>query len=147
MRSVKLRLLAYLKEVVRLKKSPHSIALGIGIGSFIGIMPTPGLNLLLGLVVTAAFKKVSKVSLFAAILFWNPFIAAILYAPSLAIGETIFGSTPVVTFDIAILNNIATFTRRFLVGITIVASIVSVTLYVVAMMIGTYVNKKKRAKM
>lgn len=39
----------HFQEIIRTKPSPHAIALGFTIGTFISILPTPGLNFALGL--------------------------------------------------------------------------------------------------
>lgn len=46
-KSFKEKIMHHFHEALRIKKSPHSIALGFGIGTFIGILPTPGFGVLL----------------------------------------------------------------------------------------------------
>jgi len=50
-----------LREFVGIKKSAHSIALGFAIGTFIGIMPTPGFGVLFALLVVLFYKEVNKI--------------------------------------------------------------------------------------
>ena len=68
--------LNYLEEVIRLKKTPEEIALGFAVGVFIGILPTPGFNVLLGLLTIFIWKKLNKFMLFAGMVLFNPFVSA-----------------------------------------------------------------------
>jgi len=131
-------------EVLRSGGSPHSIALGFAIGSFIAIMPTPGFNLLLGLLIAVVFRKVNRISLFAAIFFWNPLFTASLIPPSLKIGGFLFSNTPSVDVDITLFSRIFHFTQKFLVGISILALLLSVASYAaIRLLAEAYVRKLK----
>jgi len=77
----------HFREVVQTKTSSRAIALGFSIGTFISILPTTGFGFLLGLVVVAIFKKVSKYGIFLAMMTWNPLTVAPLYLLSYQIGD------------------------------------------------------------
>ncbi|MBU2634628.1 MAG: DUF2062 domain-containing protein [Nanoarchaeota archaeon] len=132
-------------EVIKIKKSPHSMALGFAIGTFIAIFPTWGLTFLLGLIVIALFPKVNKFTLLLAFIIWNPLITAPLYLWAYKLGTLIFGSTPIVKFNIIILDQFYNFSRRFIVGISIISLIISIISYFIVKLIAqAYKNKKRK---
>ncbi|MFH1592426.1 MAG: DUF2062 domain-containing protein [Candidatus Woesearchaeota archaeon] len=134
----------HFQAVIRTKKSPHSIALGFAIGTLIGILPTPGFNILLGVLVVLIFRKVSKFSLFGALAFWNPIVLIPLYFWSYKIGGLIFGSAPVVEYELTILEQIYHFSRRFLVGSIILAPCFSILSYFLMRKIIVLITKSKK---
>lgn len=141
------RLKNHFRKIIKIKKSPHSIALGFAIGTFISILPTPGLNILIGLLVVLVYKNVNKFSLFGAIVFWNTLTMAPIYFLSYKVGNLFFGSAPVVNYNLAILNKIYYFSRRFLVGSFIMAVFVSSASYVlIRLFLINYHNKTKKIK-
>lgn len=145
LKKFKEKLKHHIHEVIRTKKSPHSIALGFTIGTFISVLPTPGLNILLGLLIIFIFEKVNKYSLFASLFFWNTLTLWPLYILSFRIGDLIFGGLPVVKYNIEILNQIYNFSRRYLVGNFIVAVVISIASYFIVKKI-VQLYRKRNAK-
>ena len=47
----------HFSEVIKIKRSPHSIALGFAVGTFLAILPTPGFSILLGLLIVLIYQK------------------------------------------------------------------------------------------
>lgn len=111
------------------KYSAHSIAFGFAVGTFIGIIPTPGFGALLGVVTVFCFKQINKVSVFFGLAFWNYFILTPIYYLSYRIGDFLFASSPVVKYRIEWFNQAFNFSRRFLVGNLILAVTLSVISY------------------
>ena len=128
-RKIKNKFKHHFHEVIRVKKSPHSIALGFSIGTLIAILPTFGLGALIGIIVILIFEKVNKFSLFIAFAVWNMLTLMPIYLLSYKIGEILFGTIPVYKFKIVLLNQAYNFTRRFLVGNFILAIVISVLSY------------------
>lgn len=118
-----------IKVIIETKSSPDSIAAGFAVGTFIGIFPTPGVSVLLGLIALFIFPKLNKYALFIAIAFWNPIIQSPLYFLSYRIGNWIFGSEEVIRFQVHILNEAYNFTRMYLVGNIILATSISLLSY------------------
>jgi uncharacterized protein len=142
---IKLKFKHHFKEVIRSKTSSHSIALGFSIGTFIGILPTPGFNILLGMLVILILKKISKFSLIGAMVLWNPLTLAPIYFLSLKIGNFLFGDMPIVKYDLLILDQIYHFSRRFLVGNILIAVAASLLSYfIVKKIVDLHRKKKKR---
>ncbi|MCB9362079.1 DUF2062 domain-containing protein [Candidatus Woesearchaeota archaeon] len=140
-KNLKDRLKEHFHEMLRLKTTPHEIALGFAVGSFIAIMPTPGFNILLALAVIAIYNKISKVAIFGSFIIWNPLVLIPLYTGAFAIGNMIFTGEPTLIFSFEWLNAIYAFSRRFLIGITIEAFLISVAGYFIVKAIAQRWNK------
>lgn len=123
------QLKARLKEMLSARSSPHEIALGFTIGTFISILPTPGFNLLLGALVVAVYPHVNKLAVFGAMAFYNPIVIIPFYWASYKMGSLIFGLNPVIHYDVVVISEAYDFTRRYLVGNLIVASVTSAITY------------------
>ncbi|MBT5023080.1 DUF2062 domain-containing protein [Candidatus Woesearchaeota archaeon] len=119
----------HIKEIVKTKKSAHSVAIGFAIGTFISLLPTPGFNILLGVLLVLIYEKVNKFSLFGSMAFWNPFVLAPIYFLSYKIGDLLFSITPVIKYDLSIINQFFNFSRTFLAGNLILALTLSVVGY------------------
>jgi len=133
----------YLKELIEIKTSPNSIALGFAIGTFIAILPTFGLGLFLGFLVILIFPKVSKLALIAALLFWNVFILIPLYSFCYKIGNLLFHNQPYIEYNYHFLTTIINFTRRFLVANLILALFLSILCYLIVYFISKKIIKAK----
>lgn len=79
--------------------SPHEVALGFAIAAFWSILPTPGLSILFGFA-TAAFIRMSKVSLAIGFAAFNPAVCVFLVYPwALPIGQAIVHAVPALEFE------------------------------------------------
>ena len=128
-RRIKEKVKYHFHEVMKTKRSPHSIAMGFAIGTLINVLPTPGFNVLITIIIMLIFKKLNKYSLLAAIVFWNPLTMSIIYFLSYGIGDLIFGHTPIINYNISHIQQIYEVSRRYLVGNIIVATIFTLTSY------------------
>ena len=144
-KKIKNKLIRHLKEVIEIKTSPHSIALGFSLGTFIAIFPTFGLGIFIGLLLIFIFKKISKISMFVSFAVWNPIVLLGLYPISYKIGDFILKNVPVKTYEIEIFNQLFVHSRRFLVGSTILAITTSLLSYLIILLILDK-HKRKQAK-
>ncbi len=135
----------HLEEVIELKTSPHSIAMGFALGTLIAILPTFGLGIFIGLGVIFIFKKVSKVSMLIAFVIWNPLVLALMYPVDYVVGDFILRGIPVKTYKTEILNKLFVYSRRFIVGSIINAVIISIMSYVLVLYFA-YRYQRKRVK-
>ncbi|MBN2112146.1 DUF2062 domain-containing protein [Candidatus Woesearchaeota archaeon] len=142
MASWKKRIKKHFTEVIKIKKSPHSIALGFAIGTFISNLPTPGVNILLGLLVSLLYTKVNKLSLFGGILFWNPLITPFTYGLSFKIGDFLLGNAAIVEYTPNRFEQFYSFSSRFLLGVVIVASVLAVASYFIVWSLAYLYQKK-----
>jgi len=120
---------SYLGKLRKTKSSSHSIALGFAIGTFISILPTPGLSVLLGVLAVLLFKNFNKYALFIALALFNPFVTFPLHIYSYKIGNIFFQHQPVVVYEISFLSQIFQASRRLLVGSLILGGFVSFVSY------------------
>ena len=125
----------YFNNIFHQHFPPHEIALGFGIGVLISTLPTPGLSVILGLVAISIFSKLNKIALFSAFLFFNPFVLMPIYTLSYQIGNFIFWDIPVLNSKIEILNQLYTYSSRFLVGNIIVSVTTAILSYWVVRLI------------
>lgn len=110
---------------------PHEVALGFALGSFIALLPTFGFSALLGILLMMVFPRLNRPAVFLALALWNPLVQIPIYALSFGIGSELFGNAPVIKYQVEILNQLYTFTRRFLVGHLLLTAAVTVITYVV----------------
>ncbi len=99
----------------------YLVARGFGIGSFIALLPTPGLSMFIGLGVAALMKPASRPGILLALLIWNIWTLIPIFAASAWLGELIFSTEAKVYFHAEFLNQIVHFTRRMLVGNLIIS--------------------------
>ncbi|MCA9497503.1 MAG: DUF2062 domain-containing protein, partial [Nanoarchaeota archaeon] len=137
-KQIKLRIINfYLKlknhflEILKLKTSPHEIALGFAIGTFIEILPTFfGIDYMLALIIILIYPKISKISLFGALLILNFIILTPIHLLNYYIGNLIYAGEPIIYFNIEFWDNLINISRRFLIGSLITAPIISLILYI-----------------
>ena len=144
-KKIKNKLKEHFQEVIRTKTSPHSIGVGFAIGTFISTLPTPGFNILLGLLILLIFKKVNKFSLFAGIIFWKPLFSIPIYYFSYQIGNMLFGQSPMIMYELTFLDQMYSYARRFLIGNVILTVTISIASYFILRgMFSLYYKKKNK---
>ncbi|MBU0957510.1 MAG: DUF2062 domain-containing protein [Nanoarchaeota archaeon] len=116
-------------DVLKIKKSPHSIAMGFAVGTFLEIIPLPGITFLVGLLIVFIFKKINKISMLLAFLFWNILLTGPLYILAFQIGNMLFEPGNVVFFHYQFLDIAYNFARRVVVGAAIIGFFVAVISY------------------
>ena len=142
LREYKRKIEKHFEEVLRIKTSPHSIALGFAIGTAIAVLPTFGLGVLIGLLVVLIFEKVSKISLFAGLAVFNPLITVSLYGLAFKIGDFVLSSSPVKTYKFWLWNQQFNYSRRFLVGNLILTVILTTLSYIIVYIFAKRYYKK-----
>ncbi len=136
------RLKEHFKEVLGIKTSPHSIALGFAIGTFIAILPTLGFTYLIAIIVMLAYAKESKIALFGALLLWNPFVLFPIYTLSYRLGDFILKGSPAI-YPLQGIEQFRYSTLKFLAGNFIIAVFFSVTSYFIIRKLVSYSRKTK----
>lgn len=143
LKKIKNKLKKHFEEVIKVKETPHEIAMGFAIGTAIAVLPTFGLGIFIGILIILIFKKVSKISMFLAFAFWNPILLIPLAALSYSIGDFLLKGEPVIKFKIGLINQIFIYSRRFLIGnliITIALTIISY--YLIYFLVKKYQKKE-----
>jgi uncharacterized protein len=133
----------HLDLIFQTKSSPHSIALGFALGTFIGILPTPGISLLLAIIIIFIFKRISKYSLIGAILLWNPLVQSPIYALSYKLGKLIYRNRPIVEYQVTIYKQVYEYTLRYLTGNLILAITISILCYFLVFGLVKLINRKR----
>jgi hypothetical protein len=135
----------HFKEIIQIRDSPHAIASGFAIGTAIAVLPTFGLGALLGLGIALIFKKISKISLFAAFLVWNPFILAPLTLLEYQIGEFLLRGSSTLTHNLEFLEILTRYSGRYLLGnIIITLAAASLSYVIVYFLADKHQEKYKR---
>jgi len=133
----------HITDVLRTKTSPHSIGLGFAIGTFIGVLVTFGVDVVLGSIVVVLYKKVNKFALFGALVFWNPAVMVPVYATSYAVGNFLLGATPTEK-SVGALYQLYGVVLKFAVGNIILAVVIAIASYFLVRGIASaYQNRKK----
>jgi len=96
--------------------TPHSVALGLAIGTLVALLPSFGFSALLALFLIFIFPRINRPAVFVALIIWNPLVQIPIYAASFQLGSYLFADAVLVKYDIEILNQIYSFTRRFLIA-------------------------------
>lgn len=109
--------------------TPHNIGLGLALGTFIALLPTFGFGLIVALGIVFWFPHINKPATVFAFIFWNPLSQIPIYLLSIHLGSFLFDGMPVVKYNIEVLNQFYTFTRRFLVAHIIVSLACSLIMY------------------
>ena len=136
----------YLQEVVKEEKNPHEIGLGFAIGTFIGILPTPGVSVLLGLLAAFIWKRLNKLAILAGIAVFNPVVNAPIIYFSHRLGgfliPPVFPPDTPYGYLVKILHTSA----RILAGTIIVGALISIASYFIAKRIAEDYSIKKNAR-
>ena len=134
----------HLKEVATIKKSPHSIAGGFAIGTFLALLPTFGFGIIIGLLILLLSKKISKLSMLIAFAIWNPLVLAAIYPVSYIVGNAILSDT-IIENESSILNQLLSGSESFLLGSFILALAAAIVSYLFVFSLSHH-YKKIRAR-
>lgn len=111
--------------------TPRETAGSFSIGTFITMLPTLGVGLLLFFVLAFVFDRVSKLALFASVLVFNPVVKWGVYASSFTLGVVLLGPVEGVTMADVSIDAGSEIVVRLLVGNLILAVIATVLAYAV----------------
>lgn len=135
-----------LKKETLSRKSPHQIALGVGIGSFIGIFPIQGFKTAVVVLIGSLYKKVNIIAVFTASTILSfPVAVPFVYFLDYWIGTKILGIRAVFTvssfkhFNMEMLGS--SVGALFLGG-----AVVGIAIGVIAYFLSFIIVKKKQSK-
>jgi len=123
--------------------TPHTIALGMAIGTLVSLLPTFGFSALLALLLIFIFPNINRPAIFISLIIWNPLFQIPIYAASFQLGAMLFTDAPLVKYDIEILNQLYSFTQRFLIAHLIIVSGLTVVTYVITRITISYRQARK----
>jgi len=136
----------YFMNVVKIEKTPHSIALGFAVGTFIAIFPTAGLDIPIAILAMLIYPKMNKLSLFGSFLFWNPLFSLPVILLSYKIGGLLFANAAMTEYSSFWLNQFIDISRKLLVGLVINAIIISTLSYFIVRLIAHIYQGRKHSK-
>ena len=130
---------AYFHKFMMNPHSEHSIGLGFAIGTFINVIPTFGLSIILALIIMLLFRKVNRVSLLAALVFWNPITLPPVYVASGFLGvflmdwipflQQLVEKIPLPAWNIPFLSSFFSTGWKFLLGNAVLAVVLTIGSY------------------
>lgn len=106
--------------------TPREVAQSFGFGSFITVLPTLGLGLVLFALIGMLTDRVSKLGLFASVVVFNPFIKSGIYVASFAIGIGLLGPIDPTTIVVDAPATGSDIIIRLLIGNVILAFIAGI---------------------
>ena len=126
-----------LREVIKLRESPHKVALAFATGVFIGMSPLLGLHTLLGFVVAWIFR-LNPLALLAGVYITNPWTVVPIYTFSTYVGAQCLGIEQIIpTIDwsditfINLMNDLEPLLMPFILGTLLIGSVMSVISYII----------------
>lgn len=140
---LKEEIIRQVKEILKSKSSPDSIAMGFSLGTLIAILPTPGFGVFIALFIALFFKKLNKLAILVSFTFWNPIIVAPLYWLSYELGGLFFTPNPSIHFDLAIFDQLYHYSGKFILGNAMIALLLSSLSYLTVYFLAVkYVRKQ-----
>ena len=133
----------YTQKLMNTKSSPESTASGFALGTLVAILPTWGFSLILGLLLVLIFRRISKLAVLAALLIWNPLTLIPVYGLSYKIGDAMFGQAEVIKYNIVLLDQAFNFSRRFLIGLVILAVVISAASFLIIWLFAKFYHKRR----
>lgn len=118
-------------KVIKLKSTPHDIAFGFAVGSFIVILYTPLLNLILCFLAMLLFPKANKIALFGSLIVWNPITMIPIMFLSYNLGTLIAGPDFFIVSGIHWIDKFALPLSKYLIGNIIISVVLSLASYFV----------------
>ena len=134
----------HLLKILEIKSSPHSIALGFAVGTFIALLPTFGFGAFIGLFLLLIFENMNKVSLLSAFVIWNPLILAPIYYLSYRFGILLCGGVVADKLSFRIQDLLYSFSRTFLIGNFIISLSISILCYFLIKNVFLKINFNKK---
>lgn len=112
---------------------PHDVATSFSVGVFVSALPNLGIALVLFVALAYTFERVSKLALFASVIVMNPPVKWAIYAVSFWLGSWILGPSESANLSELSLSVGPEVLLRLLVGNFIIAVVVAVVGYVLAL--------------
>lgn len=115
------------------RHSPQQVAGSFALGTFITMLPTLGVGLLVFVVLSTIISSINKVALFASVLVFNPVVKWGVYASSVTLGFLLLGPVDGLSTTDVSLSAGPPIILRLLIGNLILAVIASILAYVVVL--------------
>lgn len=124
--------------------SAHNQALGFAVGTFISLLPTPGFNFALALLLASWFR-LHRATVLVSLAVWNVFVTAPFFALSYRLGNWLFPAPATASVTAQWQAQVTSFVQGFLVGNLIIAGAVTAVSYTLVLLI-VWLLREKRSK-
>ena len=121
-------------SLLNAEASAHNQAIGFALGTFISLLPTPGLNFALSLLLASWFR-LHKATVLLSLAIWNVFVTAPFMALSYRLGNWLFPAPATASVTEQWQAEVISFVQGFLVGNLIVAGVVTAVSYTIVLSI------------
>ena len=130
--------------LLKAEASAQNQAMGFAVGTFISLLPTPGFNFALALLLASWFR-LHKATVLLSLAIWNVFVAAPFFALSYRLGEWLFPAPATASVTAQWQAQVISFVQGFLMGNLIVAGVVTAVSYTIVLLI-IWLLREKRSK-
>jgi len=96
--NLKAQFLQLWHKILTLNATPHSIALGLGLGMFVGFLPIMGVQMFVVMIVSIPFRKANKVSAVSGVWITNPITVIPIYMFIYWIGTFFYSGQDILTY-------------------------------------------------
>lgn len=129
--------------LLKAEASAHNQAMGFAVGTFISLLPTPGLNFALALLLAGWFR-LHKATVLVSLAVWNVFVTAPFFALSYRLGNLLFPAPATASVSAQWQAQVISFVQGFLVGNLIIALGVTAVSYSIVLLIIWLVRDKRQ---
>lgn len=137
-----------LREVIRLRESPHKIALAFSVGVFLGMSPFLGLHAILGAAVAWIFR-LNMFAIIAGVNITNPWTIVPIYTFCTWVGAKCLGKNQIIpeidwsniSFS-HLLDSLKPILMPFIFGTLLVGSITAIVSYIVIYRVAKTIHSK-----
>ena len=130
--------------MLKAEVSAHNQAMGFAIGTFISLLPTPGFNFALALLLASWFR-LHKATVLISLAIWNVFVTAPFFALSYRLGNLLFPAPATASVSAQWQAQVTSFVQGFLVGNLIIATGVTAVSYTIVLFIIWLLRDKRQA--
>lgn len=131
--------------MMKAEASAHNQALGFALGTLISLLPTPGVNIALSLLLASWFR-LHKATVLLSLAVWNVFVTAPFFAMSYRLGNWLFPAPATTSIAAQWQAQVISFVQGFLVGNLIISVAIAAVSYTIALVIIWLLRDKQRAK-
>ncbi|WP_420631773.1 DUF2062 domain-containing protein [Candidatus Leptofilum sp.] len=128
--------------LLKAEASAQNQAMGFAVGTFISLLPTPGFNFALALLLASWFR-LHRATVMLSLAIWNVFVTAPLFALSYRLGNWLFPAPATVSVAEQWQAQVISFVQGFLVGNLIVAAVVTAVSYTIVFLIAWVIREKR----
>ena len=119
-------------SLLNAETSAQNQAMGFALGTFISLLPTPGVNMALALLLASWFR-LHKATVLLSLAIWNVFVTAPFFALSYRLGNWLFPAPATASVTAQWQAQVISFVQGFLVGNLIIAGLVTAVSYTIVL--------------